>query len=471
MKNNKLARISLLVLTVALCFVAVFAMTAVAEEPAETPLKILSQNVEYNDKFSLMYAVDASATAPVKLYLYEEEPAEGVEAKYTYQKSETTAGAVSGLGIDAYIITTDGVAAAAMTKQFYVKVVDGAGKESAVKRYSVAEYLYERLAGSEADDTQRAFYESTIAFGSSAQKIIAKEADATKYVDNYRYVTVEGGTIGGYSAGVYPIGAELTLDDASAAWKHVAYDKSTNYDFTVNDVTAGTFTVVDGINKVTTDVVNYRSEIDTLNSYKVGDKVPADMIKQNNGNPTWEFVNEGDHGTALKVSLIAPGNRVLIPMNDTAVAADDAKAFEFSFDIKMEYLGTASSQPLELRLYAGTSCMFRTNVYAQDGGKTDHLYFNCPNGTSGSKTVNSPATEWNHIRVVIYEGDANCYVYVNNDPVPYVNSKPVTTFTGDVSTITQGSFNVFNDGNIELVMDNFYCGYTMEENPNTTPAQ
>ena len=220
MKNNKILRISLLMLSLALVFAAAFAMNINATETQQDPkLEIISQNIEYGNQFKLMYAVDASTVteAPVTLEIYETEPTEGVGASYTYTVS--TPETVAKLNKSCYVFTTNGISYTAMAQNFYIKAVDNAGVESAVKRYSVAEYLYERLADTTATEEQVNFYNEAIDFGASAEILFGgKTTDSADLMTKLAYVVVKGGTIDGYTTGVYPVGQTLNLkaDDTTA---------------------------------------------------------------------------------------------------------------------------------------------------------------------------------------------------------------------------------------------------------------
>ena len=170
--KNKLSKILLLALSLALVVCAMLAMTANA---ATTP-EIRNQNIEYTDKFCLVYAVPADTVSggSATLYIHEEYPeAVGVDYLKKYEVSKTTLPADSGLDYEAYIFYTDGVAAMALDKVFYAQVVDANNNASAVKSYSVVEYLYTRLAevdGKANTRQQNNLYETTIAFGTAAQE-------------------------------------------------------------------------------------------------------------------------------------------------------------------------------------------------------------------------------------------------------------------------------------------------------------
>ena len=150
MKNTKFSKITLLVLSLALVFGAVAVITASAETN-ETKPEITQKNVSYSTDLALQLAVKAdTATAPIKLYRYDSEPAEGevgtLVATADADDLVVADSTMNNLAYDSYVIQAPGVKASNTAHYYYYKVVDANGAESDVIRYSVAEYLYERLA-------------------------------------------------------------------------------------------------------------------------------------------------------------------------------------------------------------------------------------------------------------------------------------------------------------------------------------
>ena len=230
------------VLTIALMFAAVLCLSVNADSEVKTP-EIISQNVQYDDTFNLMYAVDASTVnlAPVTLNLYYDDPAEGSQIIRSYTASSPTTIKINGVSVSAYVFTTEGVSSKYLCNNFYVQAVDSANAKSEVVRYSVAEYMYERLYGEGQNITknQKELYESVITFAAKAQQVLIndKEVDSSKHVTlatDYNYVSVKGGIIGeslgatkGYSAGLYPDGTEIyPFAEGIENWTVSGYDES-----------------------------------------------------------------------------------------------------------------------------------------------------------------------------------------------------------------------------------------------------
>lgn len=206
MKNSKFKKILGLAILAATVLSALLAVSAFAED--ETNPEIIAQNVAYEGDFALMYAVDAStATAPVTLYLYTEAPTESSVAHKKYVVENVTA-AAGNLEKDAYVFKTEGVAAKDMADIFYVQAIDANGKKSDVVRYSVGEYLYERLATAGITEQQEFLYRQSLTFGAAAQAVLAPE---TTPVTSFRYVKVIGGLLpDGFNSGIFPIDTEIS---------------------------------------------------------------------------------------------------------------------------------------------------------------------------------------------------------------------------------------------------------------------
>lgn len=224
MKN----RIISLVIALTLIAGMIPAVVASAEE-ATTP-EIISQNIEYNGYFGLMYAVDAATVKGGKVTVAVYDAEMNKVGSYTKDKTEdiTTA---EGKTVTVYAITTAPVAAKDMADVYYAKATDGEGNESELKRYSVGEYLYERLyangvinaeAGTK-EYNKKVFYENVLAMGASAQTVLVNDKKAEgeakeALVTDYKYVSVTGGKLAdGYTAGIFEKGTSVTLTHTATA--------------------------------------------------------------------------------------------------------------------------------------------------------------------------------------------------------------------------------------------------------------
>ena len=481
MKNNKFLKISALILALTLCIGMILPLTIGAEDAqTETKPEIISQNVTYNEKFCLMYAVDASTVAegPVTLYLYEANPEEGAKAVKSYEVNEVTA-AYGNLPVDSYIFTTDGVAAYAMAQNFYVQAVDAAGNASDVKKYSVGEYLYERLADSTATVKQKNFYNATLDFGASAQKVILKETDEAKYINNYVYVTsIDGTTVNGFNKGIFPKGAELTLAKAGAnELTAISYDKDGGY---MPKITDGAFTVPADAVSVEVSAgrrVIYRDSIQTFESYTAGE---TGYFTAEGSFADKKFVDAGgDHGIAYSATFNSGAYLYRGSSNypDTTIAAaDEATAVEFSFDIRVTLDKTVntSSDPFfcfDQRFNNGSSLSStaaRTQAHFKNGYLELQSSVGSAVGSGRTSFEDAKLGEWFHIRVVSYEGDSNKYYYINGSDTPFYDTRSSgSAYEGDVSLLTQARLSVFNasGAGFTIEIDNLFYGYTMDKNP------
>lgn len=218
----------------AVCLAGMVFAFGVSAEDASKP-EIISKNVKYTDKFILMYAVDAETVDgnEATLKVYDEYPTEASTPICTLKDTTTeTIKKADGTTHECYVFTTNGISATAFTTNYYVTVTDGKNV-SDVERYSVAEYLNERLykngiaAVTEgADATRKDFYLSTLAFGANAEKVLFNlDDDDTNnrkhLVTDYKYIYTDLGTIDGeFSSGVYAPETTLTFTPADAAKKY-----------------------------------------------------------------------------------------------------------------------------------------------------------------------------------------------------------------------------------------------------------
>ena len=224
MKN----RIISLVIALTLIAGMIPAVAASAKE-ASAP-EIISQNIEYGGYFGLMYAVDASTVKGGKVTVTVYDADMNEVGSYVQTKTEdiTTA---NGNTVTVYAVTTAPVAAKDMADTYYAKATDAEGNESALKRYSVGEYLYERLyangfanakEGSK-EYNKKVFYENVLAMGASAQTVLVNDKKAEgeakeALVTDYKYVKVTDGVLtDGYTAGIFAKGTTVSVKHTGTA--------------------------------------------------------------------------------------------------------------------------------------------------------------------------------------------------------------------------------------------------------------
>ena len=125
--KNRFSKIFVAALAIALVLGATFALMA----SAETNPEIISNNIQYGEKFSIMYAVDADTVADgaVTLAIYTQTPAEGVDPVKTYTVAAPQTETIRGEEKSVYVFTTDGVRAQDFADVFYAQAIDAAGKK------------------------------------------------------------------------------------------------------------------------------------------------------------------------------------------------------------------------------------------------------------------------------------------------------------------------------------------------------
>ena len=429
MKTTKTLKLITAILSVALLIGVALAIAVSAEVEAKSP-EIISYNVEYGEKYALMYAVDASTvnSAPVTLDLYTADPATGAESirSYTAEKSETIK--IDGVETEAYVFTTDGVAAKNLTQIFYAQATDKAGAKGNVVRYSVIEYMYQRLSGQqEITANQETLYRTVIELASiSAQVLIndkneGTENDVTLAIDySYVFFPAGNGLIGesadatsGYKAGIYAKGTviypyipsteNLTVtvydDNAAPAGSKVIKNGSpfsVSGDMTI--ITAG------GELAYSPDLTDTAGRLcfdddSEQNSY-------TKISKTDNSG---EIISGAPYGTASKVyKHVANANKAEIAFVTNYSAPETANAFIVELDCMFE--GKSSfSWYINIRNYQENPDEWRLKVNAE-GGTVDLM------GAGNNKAV-AKLGEWFRYKVA-YTMENGAYVikhYVNDE--------------------------------------------------------
>ncbi len=472
MKNNKFTKIFLVVLALALCICAVFAMGVSAEDSAETKTpKIISQNLEYSEKFNLMYAVDAATVAAgkVTLNIYNMDPAEVPSAlplATIEAEAPTTDAAVLGnLGVDsAYIFTsTAGVGYGDMVINYYAQATDSAGNKSEVKKYSVAEYFYQRLATAGITADQKALYTSALDFGTRVQKAVLNVTAADELISNLRYVTIEGGTLNGDTQGLYPLGAELApkkFGAIKATWSVESYASADATPTT--KTTTSTFELKDAVKTVIkcTESLDYRAEADNFDTKVKGDDITSMTV--NSSVAAADYESADDHGTVVSATIGTTWTSAIkFNLNEKVAKKEDATAIEVSFDIYADFIGDDDNYATWFASFGqATNRLTRIGFYNNKG----KISFRNASGWAWKHTTLKFNTDWYHIRTVLYEGDSNVYYYINGEETPIVQALGNTI---DVQAVEW--YEMFIDTNnsgvlgTNIKLDNVFAGYIKEE--------
>ena len=356
MKN----RIISLILALALIASVIPAIVVSADDAATKP-EIISNNIEYNDKFSLMYAVDAATVAegPVTLNIYTTATADGDPiASYTAAAPQTEK--IDGADKSVYVFTSAGIAAKDLGDFFYAQAVDAKGNKSDVVSYSVVEYLLERLwGGYELTATQIDLYNTALAFGAAAQKQFAAE-DAVK-IGDYSYLRVVDGTVNGAEKGMFVNGTAVTLSANAKGWQAAFADGTTKKidgtTYTVEasalietynrplDLTTSYYTTQKAAGEQTFDYSSYSywnyasNNTGTTSRYKFlanHDGMSADLVSTAHA----EVETFADGGRALKIGKGTSGDHRISQIQFANLNSADKNCFVFESDIQFNIEAT-----------------------------------------------------------------------------------------------------------------------------------
>lgn len=390
MKKNSYTKIAFLAMSLALIMGMLFAFSI----SADTSPEIISQNVAYEGDFALMYAVKAdTATAPVSLYLYYEEPTATSVAAKKYVSNAPEDIKISGVTVSSYVFKTEGVSAKDMADVFYVQAIDADGDKSDVMRYSVGEYLYERLATEGITEVQEAFYHQTLSFGAAAQALLTPTQTP---ITEYRFVKVIDGVLAdGYSTGIYPIGTKLTPSaNGVKAWSVTSYadDKTASQ----STIAAGASFDLAGITIVTPSDAEIIPN-GTL-TFEGSTDLPAEIGKALNSSGSSVSVvsteRDGAATNALKFSTKSGGQDTITLKPTVTEENYDTVAFEFDVN-----LGTSGGYEMFIRDTKGTQ-IFKFGV--EYGSKWQIKDLSNTSAGYNFWSVNAAdANTWVHIRIEI----------------------------------------------------------------------
>lgn len=286
---KKHSKLVVLILSLALLTGLVFGITAMAQdtESGDAKLTVISQNVSYSEKMYLYYAVypENVNTEGLVLKVYSEDPDKNTDAELLATVSESTGVTITdtdaNTSYDCRAFETPGVALKNLATTFYVQAVAADGTESAVKRYSVVEYLYQKMLETD-DSAKRAAYGKLLAAGDAAQLLLGYYPNGTSDIPtNYNYVKVTDGTLSdGYSRGVYLSGTEITL----------SYNNGTDSSmtgWTVTDLESGDTQYVDFGTPITLD--GHYSITPAKQSYTPGSGVYYNSTASALAYKKWDF--------------------------------------------------------------------------------------------------------------------------------------------------------------------------------------
>ena len=240
-----------------LSLLLILGVTVFAQESTESTATpdIVSYNVVYSDTFKLKVAVKdetVPAGSIVTVNVYDDYPEADSVVLDTFTLTRTAIAQFDGAYF--YVGTSNrAVTASALGTEFYMQAQYGEG-DSIVKgnvaKYSVAEYLYQKLylenyvAKTEADGKdyiRKTFYQGVLAFGAGAQHLVLDTAPAY-YMDKLSYCVVENGKVNGTNGLLSTPGTALSITYTGAenaqyltAWNYFGYTSGESKELPVNE--------------------------------------------------------------------------------------------------------------------------------------------------------------------------------------------------------------------------------------------
>ncbi len=219
MKLKEFSKIGLAAFVTALTIIIVsmFGFNASAEDtesvPTPAPLDIAYCNLSFENEVHLMYAVKLNA-ANVKLLVWEE-----AQSAYTIGTQTAILSPLSAqMEIDGEMYTIfeyTGLSAKQMTDNVYARAyIDGTEEYGAPHKYSILQYVYNKLGKTGNASTNDAFKNmltEMLNYGAATQLYQNYRTD-TLATDDFAQIKLEGGTLpDGFSYGLYKVGSSLTI--------------------------------------------------------------------------------------------------------------------------------------------------------------------------------------------------------------------------------------------------------------------
>ncbi|MBR3805912.1 MAG: hypothetical protein IKJ13_03650 [Clostridia bacterium] len=357
MKTKKALKILSLAFIIAVLAIGFCFAASAAEETSELSVSIIKKNVSYSDYVKVLFAVDDTYAGggEVELLYYFEDPT-------VNQNAEEKVGAVyhkgytddSGNNYPAFYSAS--FPAKEIHCQVYARAhIVGTDIYSDVVRYSVVEYLLERLYVDDVTGDQKDLYNDLLSYGASAQKVLINgnsnpADDITKFITDYVLVGIENGTLDGkYDQGIYFVDDTVYPQaDGIATWDATVYDLSTGVETTAEANNGAAYNVT-GFTMFTEKAkVAYKpnltdtagrilwSELGTPAEYKSADII--DEWTQTSAGSVLEIVDGDPYGESSKVihqKTAASGNQDQLYIKTTANSAN-ATMYVFETDVMID---------------------------------------------------------------------------------------------------------------------------------------
>lgn len=467
MKNTKLTKILIFALSLVLMIGAAVGISASAEEES---LTIVSQNVSYEGKTHLYYAVHyENVASPEDISLvvtYTDD--EGELRTVTVTESEEVVLKDSeNRDVVCRAFRTPGVDAKNFTKVFTVKAIIGE-TESTEKTYSVAEYCHQWLAylagvdePSEKELKIKAACEATLAYGTKIQALLDyyPNGNTEDYPESYVYVKgADGVTVNGAKAACVIKGAEVSLGytgtDSLLGWE-------------VYDLEGNKIAVTDGKFTANAYITASPKLTDAKGEYylsaEAGRRLDYDTITEIDSSMKTYSGTVGSYSIVDGSLLFEDGNAEstdigmkfwLSYASSFTSATNRCEILEFDFKLTQSY----GSYPIQVKM----------------AGVTYTLYFAKPTDTSlgtgymlcmlidgAYVPLGCPINTWNTIRFEHYYDAKKLKVFVDNEFVFDIATSAGST--GDSPRITLTSNERKTGSNADLYLDNIYVGHILKD--------
>lgn len=309
MKNTKLTKILATAATLALIVLSIFVIAGAEGE--ELSVKINARNVSYGETVKILFAVDDTNAGDneVELLYYLEDPIENPAAQgylaSAYDKGYTDKNGTDDTADDVTYpaFFTAGFPAKNIGDAVYARAhIVGTDIYSEVERYSVVEYLLERLYVDRADGDKAELYKYLLGYGAYAQKVILNgndtdADDVEKFVDELVLVGIPGGTLDGkYAQGTYFVGDTITPYIEGAAGLNVTVFDLTTGEGTTTLVANGASVTVEGFTMITAS--------------DVAPEEPEAAYKPDLSDTAGKETFEGDLGSVIGFSTYVPNGTI-----------------------------------------------------------------------------------------------------------------------------------------------------------------
>jgi hypothetical protein len=434
MKNNKAIKLTLIALSLVLIIGAAVGIFASAEGE-ELSVEINARNISYGDVIKVLFAVDDTNAGgnDVEILYYLDDPQSNPDAKAykgtPYDKGYTEDGVTYPAFFTAAFPSKD------IGEQVYAQahIVD-TDIYSEIVRYSVVEYLLERLYVDMATGDKKALYQDLLSYGASAQRVLINgnddpADDVTNFITDYVLVAIEGGTLDGkYSQGIYFPGVDKVYPQADgvATWNATVFDLTTGAG-TTTEVSGGAVYDVTGFTMFTpasqgeapapaykpdlTDTVGriLWSESNNISDYKSAGAIDHYINKGASAPVLEDGAPYGESSKVVKMeSLGTSGTQDQFFINNTAAYANAYKA-AFETDIMVDAKASCLYE-ITIRKGSDVAYTLKLGVSADGNGQISG---------SGLETVSAPGVSGNWFRlraeyITVSDTQVKVAVYYND---------------------------------------------------------